>query len=51
MLVDEAEELGAPLAEQPRLTVVVRDRILWNRYLYDLLKPRALMMGVGVIHA
>ena len=37
MLVDEAEELGAPLAKQPRLAIVIRDGILWKWHLYDLL--------------
>ena len=51
MLVDEAQELGAPLAKQPRLAIVVRDSILWNWHLYDLLKPGAFMLDVGSIHA
>ena len=51
MLVDEAQELGAPLAKQPRLAIVIRDSVLWNGNFYDLLKPRALMLGVGSVHA
>ena len=51
MLVDEAQELGAPLAKQPRLAIVIRDSILWNWNLYDLLKPGAMLFDVGGIHA
>ena len=50
MLVDEAQQLGAALAQKPQFAIVICDRILGQRHLCDLLKHGG-MMGVRTIDA